>query len=850
MRHAWLGILVLLLLAPAVPRAGAQPVGEVESLGFNNVYRPGCWTPMVVKVRPNAAPTGTYLIQVKQRDLDNDVAVFTRPITLTGAAQGGGRDQRFWMYFIPQPVNKGLPDTRAGATLKDFQELIEVYLCDEDGKQLTQLPITAPIESVDAPSGVMESVRGTRLLLAVNDGNSRPAWDEYRAGLEQGGRLLGVLENLLLMPVRPRELPENPLAYEAVDTVVWFDADPAILQGDGGLRLRALEAWVRQGGHLVICQSPNWQPTLAFGDLLPVQLEGTATRADPEPLRSIALGSRRAVPRAASWNGLPGPFRLALATPREGALVDVWMEIPPTADAPGGRRPYLVRRGYGCGAVTWVAQDLGDPAITLAAKTGWVNVWDRVLDLRNDPAVGEAINEDDERLYSAAGGVDLGPWLNTGLESKTRVGLFIALAVVFFILYWLVAGPGVFFFLLGRRQTHLSWFAFAAVALAATLVTVGVVRLVLRGPPSVNHLSLVRGTSRGDAGLVLARFGLYIPRDGTQTVELAPAEGDAGRGARTDIGGGTGAVSAMAALPMHPFHLRGEIGTAGKLSYAVPVADITDAAPARLDVPYRSTLKQFQAWQGGPPAGRIEGFATIDPNVRGDIGGTLTNGTGDDLRDVYVAYKVQRGTRSEDWLLYFPEWKAGVSIDLARERQAMAINQLIGGTDTASVPGNNRTLFGQVGTDWFEYWQRDMRGLTQLGEAFWDDPLGRTPRALPMLTLFDRLPPIRVQQGTATGRFELLRRGARHLDLSPALAAGGVVVMATAQEPGGAASPLPIGLKVEGDAVAGAGKTVYQFVVPTVRTPADVEADADADAPPADAAETTPAAPSRPGGGE
>ena len=42
---------------------------------------------------------------------------------------------------------------------------------------------------------------------------------------------------------------------------------------------------------------------------------------------------------------------------------------------------------------------------------------------------------------------------------------------------------------------------------------------------------------------------------------------------------------------------------------------------------------------------------------------------------------------------------------------------------------------------WFDYWQRDMRGLTQLGEAFWDDPLGRTPRALPMLTLFDRLPP-------------------------------------------------------------------------------------------------------------
>ena len=840
MPRAWVCIFaVITLLALGAGPLAAQPVGEVESIGFNNVYRPGCWTPMVVRIRPNAAPTGTYQLQVKQRDLDNDIAVFTRPISLTGAAQGGAREQRFWMYFIPQPVNKGLPDTRAGATLKDFQEAIEVYLCDETGRQLTQLPVTAPVESLDPPVGIMDSDRGARLLLAVNEGNSRPAWDEYRAGLDQRDKLLGVTENLVLMPVRPRDLPEHPLAYESVDAVVWFDADPAALQSDGGLRRRAMEDWVRRGGHLVICQSPNWQPALAFGDLLPVELEGGATRPEPEPLRSIALSGRRGVARAQAWDALPGPFRLTRATPRPDALVDVWMELPPSDEFAGGRRPYIARRVYGCGAVTWVAQDLGDPALTLAARTGWVNVWDRVLDLRNDPVAGDAIDPDDERVYPVGGGVDLGAWLNVGLESSARVGLFIALAVVFFVVYWLVAGPGLFFFLLSRRRTHLSWFAFAATALAATLLTVGVVRLVLRGPPSVNHRSVVRaGTG---AGMTIARFGLYIPRDGNQTLALAPAP---------SADGAPAGIATLAALPRHPAHLRGELGTAGKLSYTVPIADVTDTAAAELTVPYRSTLKQFQAWQAGQgPRGRIEGFATVDPTVRGDIGGTLTNGTGVDLRDAYVAYKVQRGGRGEDWMIYLPRWPAGVSLDLSRERQALGVSALVGGTDSGSVPGNNRALFGQIGTDWLDYWQRDLRGLLQMGEAQWDDPPGRAPRALPMLSFFDRLPPVRAPLTGAGTRFELLRRGARWMDLSPALAAGAVVVVAHGVEPGGTPSPLPLGLKVEGDDVPGVGTTVYQFVVPTVRPPPSQAVDPPVDAEPPTVERTLPATQPEPGGG-
>ncbi len=43
------GLFFALLLFTSLSRA--QIVGEVESIGFSNNYRPACWTPMVVRLR-------------------------------------------------------------------------------------------------------------------------------------------------------------------------------------------------------------------------------------------------------------------------------------------------------------------------------------------------------------------------------------------------------------------------------------------------------------------------------------------------------------------------------------------------------------------------------------------------------------------------------------------------------------------------------------------------------------------------------------------------------------------------------------------------------------------------------
>src|SRR5690606_27821562 len=57
------------------------------------------------------------------------------------------------------------------------------------------------------------------------------------------------------------------------------------------------------------------------------------------------------------------------------------------------------------------------------------------------------------------------------------------------------------------------------------------------------------------------------------------------------------------------------------------------------------------------------------------------------------------------------------------------------------------------------------------------------------------------------------------LDVSAAVLAGNMVVIAEAEE-----VPLPLPLKVDGDEVEGAGRTIYQIVVPLDRSAvADME---------------------------
>src|SRR4051794_15382908 len=327
MRSFLAGLIFLTVCSPAF----AQISGEVESIGFNSTYRPDCFVPMIVRIKPQAGMSGLYYIEVRQKDLDSDGATFRRPISITG--DENSREQRFAMYFLPTPTGGGLPDPTAGGTLRDLQKELKVFLTDKNGKQIASLPITSTLMNIDPPRS-FGAHRGTRLILAICGNGSSPSWSEY----QDQQNLLGVLEDVVFVQMAVRDLPENPVAYDAVDAVLWMNVDPAELKRGGDHKFQALDAFVRNGGHLVLCQSPQWQEYLEFGNLLPVTLQGVDSKKDVQPLHKLSgWDGKRIVydpknPKAQipllpdPWDALPGPFTFARAQAKTNAVVDEWIQ--------------------------------------------------------------------------------------------------------------------------------------------------------------------------------------------------------------------------------------------------------------------------------------------------------------------------------------------------------------------------------------------------------------------------------------------------------------------------------------------------------------------------------------------
>ncbi|HEX4124982.1 MAG TPA: hypothetical protein VHY37_09685 [Tepidisphaeraceae bacterium] len=803
-------LLVGLVLFLIPTRALAQAAGYVESIGFAGAYRPDCWTPMLVSLTSQISEPAEYQIQVIQHDLDQDREVFARTIALNPQEQ-----EKFWVYFIPQP--SGLDSS----SLDALSRSIQVWLCTAPGpdgksRQIRTLPIRLQIYNVDQgnPSFLGEP-KGAKLVVCVSDPqeSSNPAFEQY-------SHALGLTESLDHVEVHPAELPENVIGYDSVSAIVWFGASSAELDAAGNKRLEALEAYVRRGGRLIICQPDDVHRLSEFADLLPVQLRDDrgnwlidVRRCTVDPLIELATdtvssgaGGMTLADRKSAWQSLGkhGGVKLAFATPKPDAVWEVPIHWPD-----GGISPFIVRRGYGAGSVTWVAMDLGNPALTGPHVPGWAYVWDAVFGWKSAIRAEEDATDSDRNAFATTGvnSTDLGAAVLPAMEFPSRGAAYITVAIIFFLIYGLVAGPISYFVLASRKRKDLSWFVFALCACAGTLLTVVVVRLVLHGDAELHHLSLVRICPDSSA-IVRSRIGLYVPHGDLQRVELS--------------GNSPDAVSYLTAYALPPdWFTSTEFPAAEK--YLVPVHDPPLDEPVAIDVPIRSTLKKLQArWVGDLPAS-IDGKPTLLPPGTGAhyLTGTLTNDSGVDLVNVYIAYSVPTFSPPEDWMLYVPKWDKGDRLDLAKTLTGAKYLRLATGMPGA-LPGENSAinapLSGPAG--WSQYFYgRLLQGspLAMQSDQF-TDPDPDVPISVPMLSFFDRLGPSRADKANSQARVELLRQGARDFDLSPAVEAGKLAIVAAAAASDQSAAPLPEPMTVNGSPIAGDGRVLYQFVLPIDRT--------------------------------
>jgi hypothetical protein len=388
--------------------------------------------------------------------------------------------------------------------------------------------------------------------------------------------------------------------------------------------------------------------------------------------------------------------------------------------------------------------------------------------------------------------VDLNRAMPQELEMSSKSAGLVVLAVFFFIVYWAVAGPGSYLFLVNRKRSSLSWFTFAIVALAAVGLTVLIVRLVLRGEPQIKHFSVVQMSQDGTT-IVRSRFGLYIPQDGVQRIAIKGTE--------------LGSPSYVTPLAVHPEYVVGEQGFTANLEYKVEVRDPTTTTEPAVQVPFRSTLKKLEArW-----VGKLDGGIGINKEVKllpsannQYIEGELVNNLGTDLQHVFIAFNHPDNLR--DWLLYLPGWKKGQSIDLNREFKATFIDP-----QQRMLSGPCRDMLGL----WEEFWQSVgglRRGRMGLGGFNLDE---QVRHSFVMMSLFGRLvPPKNKSLGNGRyeqDRYELMRRGARFMDLSQVLSSGSLLVLAQTANRNG---PLPFPIEVQGIAVQGQGTTLFQLVIP------------------------------------
>ena len=794
MRSFLAGFLLLAMASAAF----SQVRGEVESIGFGGegFFRPECWTPMVVRLKSQISDPAEYRIEVHQKDLDFDHVIYVKDgITLNGQAE-----QRWEACFLPQPTKGGLPDTKSGGTIQDLQDRLRVYVTNKEGtRQLIQLPITSPVTSLEVNAGGFSHPKGNRLILQVTDGSSKPAWSEYMGAV-------GLIESPVVVSIDPRHLPQSVLAYQAVDAIIWLSGDAGLLTNEGSKQLGALQQWVRQGGSLVVCQPAsdgdrkNLQP---LADMLPILWQENGNwkvaiqeKDNLEPLVSLARYRNQSIQDdvARRYWKLKGKFPFARATAKPGAVVDV--KIP--WDAAGNDlTPYIARGPYGLGCVTWVAQDLGNPAITGPNTTGWPYVWDAVFGWRNETRVPQDQTESDKKYFAEdtlSTAVDVGYSQLRGVEFGAKGAGLIVLAIFFFIVYWIVAGPGTYLVLAGRKRKELSWTAFGAAAVVAALITVLLVRLVLHGSPEVHHatdIRMVKGQEPHPA-IAYSRVGLYIPRDGDQRVAVSDTSAQL--------------VSYVTPMTICPQYLPDNEFPAN-LDYQVPVREEGSTEPPSINVPFRSTLKKLQAKWCGDLSGTIrENAVKLNADQRlaqkDWLQGSLDNLTGTDLKNVYIAFRFAGGT---DYVWYIPSWPSsgsGARIDLGkRYGSAELLN-----ADAHYTPADGKEVRGDIPYTWAPYWNVALQGKERL-----DDLSQTAPASFPIVSLFDLIPPERNDQA-GTKAMTLFRRGARNLNMSQALEAGELVVLAQADN-----RPLPFPLEVNGDRIAGDGTVFYQFALPLER---------------------------------
>jgi hypothetical protein len=763
--------------------------GEIVSVGIGGVdgkggvYRAGAWVPVRVRLENRSGKQLVCRLGVEQIDLDGDkVLALGAPIILD-AADVNPREA--WLYYWPRPDD-------------DLHGAKSVVVLDAAGSQ-----VLATLSTLTSLGGGGEAIgigprddvnqRSSRFVVVL--GPTRAAFPSF------DGAYGGTESVVSAWAQQPTDLPDNVLGLDGVDTVIW-EADhihPSDLPPD--FQLKALLAWVRAGGHLIVSVSTQGQEFLKsdsrLRDAMPMTFTG---------VREIKLDDLHTFAGAGELAADNTPITQVTGTIRADAR--------PAAGATTGtvlaNNPLAVTGLYGQGAITVVTVDISSPG--LAARISdhnWILLWSQLAGWQiNFGGVITRTEYDDRKnnkkienpVALPAAELHIGDDIPKLIDVSEATQVRLLVAVLFLGLYWLAAGPIGYVILRHYKVVHWSWWIFGATVLLAAVVAGGIVFFLQLTRYDLRHKTVLLGTVNSHDVTAVSYYGIFAPTSGNITVsQPAPPTADGG-------------LDYLAPMCMPTFES------------VKPFADpenyrLSNETPNAADPVFRNTLKKMQGRWSGTRDG-IDGTFRFVGGATGTVGGgggtknplagSLINHSGYDLQNVefLVHYPPRGGAQGQGQTYFYSAgaWKQGDALDLAKSLQVEQQKDVIVPIDLQDVleslsqrlaEGNGITAAIGAHTA-----LRPKEDITLSA---------RRPDDL-LYLLFDARHPDSLIQAD---RIEPVRPFARTTDCTKAFYAAGAMIVARA---GDIAKeqyvPSPVPLTVNGRDVPGKGEIVFAWMLP------------------------------------
>ncbi len=544
----------------SVQRQSAVEV-SVRQFGVGGVTRPGDWTGVELNLRQiSSGGPLRVVVQVHQRDPDGDTALVRREVTL-----GQGADRTVWLYV---PTDWSLRNSDAmTVTVRAVPE-------EATGGEV------AIGQQVEATSIFPQQVaRATETLIGVVGPES--------FGIEQY-ELMAVLrsqpervrtghgEFRVVTGLAPTDLPDRWLGLASYGILIWSESS---LGGLTEARANSIEEWVKRGGHLVIVPDQ-------------VNSEWFASGSPLSRILPVGAFERREDIDLDQFHNLFIRPQVDLTLPKQ----TVGYIFTPDVDAQrseagsiiaGTEGTVVATRNLGSGLVTVVGLDLRNRALGGGADIRADQFWHRIFSQRFlIPSSAETVSTTGQnpmlvRLQTlATGGQDLAvdAFIAGEIDRSTAVGVGLLLAIVVFAVYWVVAGPGGFAVLKARGKSHFAWMVF--VMAAGLFAVIGWIGARALSPVRVSgeHITFIDSVYGESVQRTRTWVSVLLPDYNEQTVSVGAADD----------------AAFNAIKPWKSPDQTGTISFPDARSYVLASAD-----PWQLEVPTRSTVKQFQAdWLG------------------------------------------------------------------------------------------------------------------------------------------------------------------------------------------------------------------------------------------------------------